>query len=326
MSANEHRGADDLPQDFETKMPDDIEVEHCYRHPDRETGVHCANCGRPICYECMTPAAVGFRCPECMAEQRQSAGRARVVTRGQTRSRWQGGMLGARGWSVTKVLVALNVLYFIVEVAAGASSLSLFGGGSTAAMVKLGALVPAYVTVKHEYWRMFVAMFMHDGLLHIGFNMWALIVIGNYVEAVVGRLKFALLYFISGFAGSVLVVAVAPPLTLTVGASGAIFGIFGALALYAYLNRHRDAMARALLGNILFLLVFNLILTFSSSYISWQGHVGGLTAGVAGMGVLMLGGRKDARAPFALADAAGLALIVIVLVVITWWRVATFVL
>lgn len=83
-------------EDFDVHMPDDLDVEHCYRHPDRETGVRCANCGRPICHECMVPAAVGFRCPDCMAEQRRGGARPNVVTRQQTRNRWQGSaMMGA---------------------------------------------------------------------------------------------------------------------------------------------------------------------------------------------------------------------------------------
>jgi membrane associated rhomboid family serine protease len=311
----------DLPQDFETQMPDDIKVEHCYRHPDRETGVSCSNCGRPICYECMIPAAVGFRCPECVREQR-GEGRTRVITRAQTRSRWQGGLLGTAGWSATKVLVALNVIFFVVELATGATT--LFGGGNMVEMVRLGALVPAYVGVKHEYWRLFSVMFLHDGILHIGLNMWALLVIGNFVESAVGRLKFVILYLVSGFAGSVLVIVAAPVFQPTVGASGAIFGIFGALALYAYLNRRRDTASRALLGNIVFLLVINLAFTFANRAISWEGHIGGLLGGVAVMGVMMLGGRKDPRAPFAASDVLGVLAVVVVLVAVAWWRVATF--
>ena len=184
--------------------PYDPGVDHCYRHPDRETGVRCANCGRPICHECMVPAAVGFRCPECMAEQRRGSGRPRVITRQQTRSRWQrSGLMGSSsGWSATKVLVAINVVVFLVEVATGAGSLSLTGSGSAAALQRMGALVPYDVLVHHQYWRMVTVMFLHLDLLHIAFNMWALWIIGQYVEAVLGYLKFLVLYLIAGLAGS----------------------------------------------------------------------------------------------------------------------------
>ena len=102
----------ELPPDFETRMPDDIEVKHCYRHHDRETGVSCSNCGRPICHECMIPAPVGFRCPECVKEQNARGSRAKVVTRGQIRSGWSaGGLGGSAGLTATKVLVGLNVAH-----------------------------------------------------------------------------------------------------------------------------------------------------------------------------------------------------------------------
>ena len=130
--------AGDLPPDFETEMPDDLEVKHCYRHPMRETGVSCSNCGRPICHECMIPAPVGFRCPECVREQRAPGSRARVVTRAQTRSRWSaGGIAGSGGLSATKVLVIINVVMFVVELVTGATA--MMGGGSSQALVNLGA-------------------------------------------------------------------------------------------------------------------------------------------------------------------------------------------
>jgi membrane associated rhomboid family serine protease len=313
-----------LPPDFETQMPDDIEVRHCYRHPHRETGVSCSNCGRPICHECMIPAAVGFRCPECVRQQQAHGSRAKVVTRGQIRSGWGSAAMGASGgWSVTKVLVALNVIMFVVEVLTGATQ--LMGGGSGQAMVDLGGLYVPYVLVRHEYWRLFTSMFLHEGILHIAFNMWALWVIGGFVESILGRTKFIILYFVSGFAGSVLVLVAAPVNSLVVGASGAIFGLFGALAVHAFLNRGRDFQSRALLGNILFLLVINLVFTFTAGAISWQAHVGGLVAGAATMASMMLAGRKDPRAPFGVADAVGVVVIVLVLVVVAWWRVSTFV-
>ena len=145
---------DQLPPDFETHMPDDLEVKHCYRHSDRETGVSCANCGRPICHECMIPAAVGFRCPECVREQRVGGSRARVVTRGQIRGRWgAGGAVTGRGAPVTRALVAINAIVFLVELVTGYST--LFGGSRAGSTVDLGGLAPFQVLQQHEYWRMF---------------------------------------------------------------------------------------------------------------------------------------------------------------------------
>jgi membrane associated rhomboid family serine protease len=306
-------------EDFDLRMPDDIDVEHCYRHPDRETGVHCSNCGRPICHECMTPAAVGFRCPECMAEQRRGSGRSQVVTRQQTRHRWQrrGVMMGSSGLSVTKILIAINVVMFVIELAVGATT-------NGRELVRLGGLVPAYVTVQHEYWRMLSVMFLHASLWHILFNMWALWVLGEYVETILGHVKFLVLYLVSGLAGSVLIVLAAPALVVTVGASGAIFGIFGALALYAFLYRNRDFAARAVLGNIVFLLVINLVITFAYGGISWQGHIGGLVGGAALMGGYTLFGRKSPSGRFTGSDVAVTLAVVVLMVALTYWRVQTF--
>ena len=304
----------DLPPDFETKMPDDIDVKYCYRHPDRETGVSCSNCGRPICHECMIPAPVGFRCPECVKEQNARGSRAKVVTRAQTRSRWDAGALGgAGGFSVTKALVAINVAVFLLGL------LPALGNW----MDQWGALIVFKVLLDHQYWRMFTSMFLHSGILHIVFNMWALWVVGGFMEAVLGRTKFLLLYFIAGFAGSVLVITAAPLGSAVVGASGAIFGAFGALAVHAFLNRGRDFQSRSLLGNVLFLLVINLLFTFTSGGISWQAHIGGLVGGAVTMFAMMLGGRKDPRRPFEHADGLAVAAIVLVLVAITAWKTLT---
>jgi len=317
-------------EDFELHMPDDLDVEHCYRHPDRETGVHCSNCGRPICHECMTPAPVGFRCPQCMADQRRSStagGRPRVVTRQQTRSRWQRGAYGGgAGVSVTKVLVAINVLVFVAELATGAVSRSgglLTGYGSAAAMHSMGALAPYDVIVRHEYWRMFTVMFLHWDVIHIAFNMWALWVAGTYLESAIGRAKFLVLYLVAGFAGSVLIVYAAPLAAETAGASGAIFGLFGALALYAFVNRNRDFASRAVLGNILFVIVLNLAITFGFSGISWEGHVGGLIGGAVLMGAYLLGGRRSPYGRFSGSDVALTLAVVVALVALTFWKVHT---
>jgi membrane associated rhomboid family serine protease len=294
-------------------------VEHCYRHPGRETGVRCANCGRPICHECMVPAAVGFRCPDCMAEQRRGAGRPRVVTRQQTRSRWQSsGVMGqARGLSVTKVLIAINVAVFLVEVATGALS-------SILEQVRLGGLVPAYVAINHEYWRMFTVMFLHESFFHILFNMVALWFLGEYTEAILGHVKFLVLYLVTGLAGSVLIVLLAAPLGVTVGASGAIFGVFGALIAYAFLNRHRDYMARAMFGQLMFWLALNVVLGLTEKGLSWQGHVGGFVTGIVLMCLYSMFGRKSPGGRFTGTDIAVTVAVIAVLVVLTFWRVQTF--
>ena len=303
----------EMPPDFETRMPDDIAVRYCYRHPDRETGVSCSNCGRPICHECMIPAPVGFRCPECVKEQAASGSRAKVVTRGQIRSRWSAGAMGgSAGLSVTKVLVAINVAIFVLGLLPSLSSW----------INARGSMSAAHVILAHQYWRMLTALFLHAGIIHIAFNMWALWVVGGFMEAAVGRLKFLILYFVSGFAGSALVLLTLSP-NPVVGASGAIFGLFGALAVHAYFNRGRDFQSSSFLRQIMFIIVLNLVFTFSFGGISWQAHIGGLVGGAATMAAMMLAGRKDPRRPFELADGLAVAGIVFVLVALTAWRVLT---
>ncbi len=122
-----------------------------------------------------------------------------------------------------------------------------------------------------------------------------------------------------------LVLVAAPVNTLVVGASGAIFGIFGALAVHAFLNRGRDLQSRALLGNIVFLLVINLVFSFTAGFVSWQAHVGGLVVGGVTTFVLMRGGRRDPRGSFDAVDIVTVLAIVAVLVAVTWWRVTTLV-
>ena len=304
----------ELPPDFETKMPEDVSVRHCYRHHDRETGVSCSNCGRPICHECMIPAAVGFRCPECVKEQNAGTSRARVVTRSQTRARWSAGAMGGQaGLSVTKVLVVINVAVFL---------LGLFPYLGLR-IDYYGALIVPAVIIDHQYWRIFTALFVHAGIFHILLNMWALWIVGNFLESSVGRGKFLILYLLSGFAGSVLVLLV--PSAPVVGASGAIFGLFGALAVHAFLNRGRDFQSSAFLRQILFIIVINLVFTFAWGNISWQAHIGGLIGGAATMFAMMLGGRKDVRRPFELADGIAVAGIAFVLLALTAWQVFTYV-
>lgn len=312
---------DGLLPDFETRLPDDLEVKHCYRHPQRETGVSCSNCGRPICHECMISAPVGFRCPECVREQNVHGSRAKVVTRGEIRSRWgaAGGVMSG-GAPVTKVLIGINVALFLAELLFGA--VGAMGGGSTGMLVDMGALVPAYVAVKHEYWRLFTAMWLHGGLLHVAFNMYALYIGGSYLEMIAGKGKYLAIYLVAGVAGNVAVYLLAAPISVTIGASTAIFGIFGALFIYSLHNRD-SAVGRALrsMGTVI---LINLVITFVVPGISWQGHVGGLIGGVLAVEALTWFGRRDLRSPFGPRDVALLAAIVSILVVAILWRTANF--
>ena len=227
----------------------------CYRHPSRETGVSCSSCGRPICPDCMTPTSVGMRCPEC------SRDRTKVRTAGS---------IGRGRPVVTQALIAINVVAFLVELAGGATLSS--GGGGT--IWTNGVLFGPSIHINHEYWRLVTGGFLHDGFLHILINMVSLYFVGMVLEPAIGHVNFGAVYFASLLAGSFGALLFQPDVP-TVGASGAIFGIFGALIIVAY---HRGIpIWQSGLG---FVLVFNLLFSFTASGISIGGHLGGLVAGL----------------------------------------------
>lgn len=226
----------------------------CYRHPNRETNVGCSNCGRSICPDCMTATSVGMRCPECSRERTQV-------------KRVNFGGLGAGAAQATYVLLALNVVAFAAEIATGAS---LFRGGGSVYLD--GALFGPAVD-DGEPWRLLTAGFLHYGVLHLGLNMFALYILGNLLEPGVGTWRFVSIYFVSLFGGS-LGAMLLDPNAITVGASGAVFGLMAATFLIAR-ERGRDDVAQSIGVYVL----INLVFTFSIPNISIGGHLGGLVAG-----------------------------------------------
>ena len=240
----------------------------CYRHPDRETGLSCSECGRPICYECMTPAPVGLRCPD-------HSGKAQGVRKlTQAAGRTTAGV-GARHLNaVTVALISINVGVALAELASnGAFSGNwIFEHGALIGDVPFGGHV---IGLSHgDWWRMVTSMFLHGGYLHLALNMYSLYYVGSILEIQIGRLQFLLLYFGSGIAGSAGAILWSPYVP-TVGASGAIFGSLGAL----FILERRGSIATG--GQIAGLIVLNLVFTFAlSSYISVGAHVGGLIGGV----------------------------------------------
>ncbi|MFB3738977.1 MAG: rhomboid family intramembrane serine protease [Candidatus Velamenicoccus archaeovorus] len=242
-------------------------VEVCYRHPTERTGVHCTRCGRPICPECMIPAPVGYQCPECVQQARREFRQSRPIRVG-------GGRL-----TVTNLLLLAMVIMFVVELTAGGSG-ALGGGPSERTLFDLGALYPPAIALGGQYWRLFTAMFLHAGLLHIAFNGYALWLFGRFAEGQFGRLRFLLLFFLTGFLASAASYAFGPIGVVGVGASGAIFGVFGAFVAFNFRRRHL-AQAAANLRWAVSLIVLNALLAFGFSGIDWRAHVGGLVAGFA---------------------------------------------
>src|SRR4051812_3136731 len=245
-------------------------IQTCYRHPDRRAGVTCQRCDRPICPSCMTQASVGFHCPECAKQGRQRVYTARTLFRGGSPI-------------VTQALIAVNVLVFLVGLGQSSGS-DAFTGGTSSFIDDYGVLGSAFfrhvngtitpVGVAHgEWYRLVTGGFLHAGLLHIGLNMFALWILGSQLEPAIGRLRFGVIYGVSLLAGSLGVMLLSPE-SPTVGASGAIFGLFG-LAVAIQLSRGINIWQSGL-GTIL---LINLAFTFGVPGISIGGHLGGLAGG-----------------------------------------------
>jgi membrane associated rhomboid family serine protease len=247
-----------------------FEPRYCYRHPDRETGLSCSECGRPICYECMTPAPVGIRCPEHSGKpqgvQRVTSAAHRATT----------GIGSRRLNAVTMFLIGLNVAVYLAELALGGQSNGtgnwIYEHGVLIANAAYGNGTPAGVA-NGEWWRLITAAFLHYGPIHLGLNMLSLYFVGSILEQIVGRWRYVLLYFVSGLAGSAGALVVTPN-SPTAGASGAIFGVLGAL----FVLERRGVIATG--GQVLGLIVLNLVFTFAIPGISIGGHLGGLAAGI----------------------------------------------
>lgn len=216
----------------------------CYRHPDRPAYVGCNRCGRPVCGDCMRSAAVGHQCPDCVQAAAAAAPRVRVRS-------------GATP-VVTYTLIAVNVAVFLLE---------LFIPESQS---RLSLWPPA--VAGGDYYRLVTSAFVHYGIVHILFNMYALYVLGPPLEQHLGRWRFATLYGLSALGGSVVVYLFSPLAANTAGASGAIYGLFGATFVAA---KRLNLDVRWLVG----LIVLNLVITFTLPGISWQGHLGGLFTG-----------------------------------------------
>ncbi|MGQ0432046.1 MAG: rhomboid family intramembrane serine protease [Microthrixaceae bacterium] len=263
-------------------------VQTCYRHPDRRAGVICQRCDRPICPDCMSQASVGFHCPECTKSSGQ-----KIIRGAQLRTRPV----------VTQALIALNVAVFVAGMGSGVrtpQSVTVDGGLIGLGRLETGKLVGVGAG---EWWRMISSGFLHANLIHIGFNMLVLYQLGQVLEPVLGRLRFGLVYGVAMLTGSFGVLLLSPD-SLTVGASGAVYGLMGA-AVAVFRSRGINPFDTGLGGAIM----LNLAFTFAIPGISIGGHVGGLIGGfLAGWILVDLGPRYLRDPNLALAATAGLGL------------------
>jgi membrane associated rhomboid family serine protease len=252
----------------------------CPRHPDRESYVRCQRCMRPTCPQCQRPAAVGIQCVDCVAEGARTVRQARTVF---------GGSVTDGRPVATMTLIGICLVVFVAQLAVPGLQDRI-------------AFVP--ILGESEPWRFLTAAFAHGGITHIAFNMYALWVMGSYLEPMLGRARFVAIYLLSALGGSVMYLLLSAPTTMAdvyagnygmwrtgaVGASGAVFGLFGAfLVLQRRLGRSSAGMY-VIIG-------INAVLGFVIPGIAWQAHLGGLLTGAAVAAAIAYSGRNRGQLP-----------------------------
>jgi membrane associated rhomboid family serine protease len=240
----------------------------CYNHPDREAYISCQRCERLICPDCMREASVGFQCPSCIAEGAKTIRQPRTLA---------GGAVSGREGRMSMILIGINVAAYVAQLATGNRAGDVYQQGA----------LQGYVTADGDYWRLLTSAFLHGSMLHLLFNMYALYLFGPFVERALGTARYVVAYLTSAMAGSIVVYLLADPTTVTIGASGAVFGLFG-MALLFLLKAKQDVRT------LLVLLGINAFISVAGPNISWEGHLGGFLAGVA-LGAVFAYAPRDRR-------------------------------
>jgi membrane associated rhomboid family serine protease len=279
----------------------------CVRHPDRPTGLTCVRCGRPACPECLREAAVGYQCVDCVRSGARTIRQPRTVA----------GASMSTGFTpvITYALIAINVVVFAITALQAGSPVDNDRGS---ALFRAWALWPPAVA-DGQLVRLVGSGFLHYGPLHLAVNMFALWVVGRDVERVLGRSRYLAVYFISILGGSAAVMTFELN-AVTAGASGAIFGLFGALGIVLWRLRQNP-------GPIVAIIVINVVISVATPGISLWGHLGGLAAGTAAaLGLLFVpgwlrpGGSPASQRAIGWASLGAVALLAVVVIVI---RIAT---
>jgi membrane associated rhomboid family serine protease len=276
----------------------------CYRHPGRETWVSCVRCGRHACPDCLRDAAVGQQCIDCVrgtGQGGQGVRAARTVFGGRP----------SRSATVTWILMAVNILLYLVQLARPSLASDWWMLGY--AQYYPGG--PMHGVAAGEWYRLITSAFLPGtgslGILDIAFNMWALYVVGPGLEQLLGRVRFLAVYLLSAVGGSVLFYYLAPQNVPALGASGAIFGLFGAWFVASRKLRFDSS-------GIVLLIVLNLGLSFVyRSTIAWQDHVGGLIVGAVVMAAYAYAPRKNRVALQVLATVSVAALLAVAVMIRT---------
>jgi membrane associated rhomboid family serine protease len=263
----------------------------CVRHPDRPTGLRCVRCERPACPECLREASVGYQCVDCVNQGSRTQRRPTTVAGAQVNTKPL----------VVLILVLLNVGYFVLN-AVQAQSLT---DNSNSVSFEMGVLWPP-VVASGEWWRLFTSGFLHYGPIHLLMNMFALWIIGRDLEILLGRVRFLALYLVALFGGSTAVFMFSSVQSATAGASGAVFGLMGAMAVAVF-------RLKMPLGPALGIIAINIAFSFTIAQISWLGHLGGLVIGAL-VAVGMLYPPPKVRTQIQVATVAGLMVALAVMV------------
>ncbi|CAM2772478.1 rhomboid family intramembrane serine protease [Saccharomonospora xinjiangensis] len=283
----------------------------CWWHPARQTGLRCVRCDRPACPDCLREASVGYQCIDCVTSARQHHRAASSsYRRAGYGERTVAGALMPRRPVVVPLLIAVNVVVFVLTAFQARDAMNNYNSPVFAE----GVLWPQAVVAFDEWWRLITSGFLHYGLLHLAMNMLALWVLGRDLEMLLGRVRFLAVYFVSMLGGGAAVFAFGAPETSTAGASGAIYGLMGAMLVAVLRLRLNPTTAIGII-------VLNLILTVSIPNISLLGHLGGLAAGAVAMVAMVYAPEKN-RAVYQAGTVAFVAAALIGLVVYRDGRIA----
>ena len=278
--------------------PGPAEPATCYRHPDREAHIRCTRCERRICPDDMIPASVGFQCPECVREGNKDVREARTVF---------GGSVAGNPGVVSKVLIALNVVAFVVQQAVDGFTERFFDIG----LARNPNSFEPFGVADGEVYRLLTSAFLHGGIFHLLLNMYAIYMFGPHIESALGRVRFTALYLVSALGGSALSYAFAAPNQPSLGASGAVFGLLGAFLVVSRKLR-RDTTS------VLVLLAINFGYGFLVPRVDWRAHLGGLVAGAL-VALAMVYAPRDRRT---LVQVAGTVAVLAAVVALVAWRSA----
>lgn len=266
----------------------------CYRHPDHETYIRCARCDRPICPDCMVSAPVGFHCPECVRSGAKSVRQPTTPL---------GGKLHERRDLVTKVLVGTNAAIWLMGMVAG--SAVLLEPFALASLVRFPG-GPLEGVLVGDWYRMLSAAFVHVDFWHVALNMLALWILGSILEPVLGRWRFITLYLLSALGGSAVSLLGLGPGQIGIGASGAVFGLFGALFVVAR-RFGRDV------SSVVVILVINAVISFTVPSIDWRAHLGGLITGAV-LALAIAHAPRGRRAAYSILASVVMAAVIVAVV------------